>query len=91
MNIDNVNSQTTFADVAYQVMNFIQAGYAVLSFVPESGNLIELEVNQKEIISGKGSERVELLTGFYSTGLSCYVKEQEEFKAGDKYSIADNQ
>lgn len=54
MHIDNVNQQTTFADVALRVLKFIGARLAKLSFLAEDEKTIELKVSQNGVVSKDG-------------------------------------
>ncbi|KAA6321647.1 MAG: hypothetical protein EZS28_054529, partial [Streblomastix strix] len=72
--MEGVNEQTTLKEVAQNILQFLGAGYAKLSFVAEFGNAIKIEVNSKEVINYYGKDYAEAITGFYSTGLSCKVK-----------------
>ncbi|KAA6400888.1 MAG: putative Ubiquitin family protein [Streblomastix strix] len=69
-----VDSQTTLLGVAQQIQSYIGAGMAKLSIISEYCNIIELTTNQEEVMGYNSEKHVELLTGFFSTGLSCCVQ-----------------
>lgn len=46
---------------------------AKLSIISELRNALELTANQEEVIGSDSEERIEPLTGFFSTGISCCV------------------
>lgn len=47
MQMEGVNYQTTFTDVAVNVLRYIGAEIMKVSFVAEYGSIIELDVTQK--------------------------------------------
>ncbi|KAA6393270.1 MAG: putative ring and ubiquitin domain containing protein [Streblomastix strix] len=65
----------TVANLAYEILKDLQAVAAKLSFVAESGQLIELKVN-KNGIQGDGQENkfIQALTGFMSTNITCNIQ-----------------
>ncbi|KAA6401788.1 MAG: putative ring and ubiquitin domain containing protein [Streblomastix strix] len=72
--INEVNEHTTMADVARKVLQFTKKPTAKFSFITDSGEKIELKVDQSEV-EGDGKDKlVQTITGYYSTGLSCEIK-----------------
>ncbi|KAA6360619.1 MAG: hypothetical protein EZS28_043855, partial [Streblomastix strix] len=71
MQVEDVNCQTTFLEIALKVVRFLRVKNAKFSFVAENGNAINFELNKQGLIQKDGEQRVELLTGFYNSGLSC--------------------
>ncbi|KAA6370325.1 MAG: hypothetical protein EZS28_034148, partial [Streblomastix strix] len=73
MQMENINQKMTYVDVANYILQQLDAEFIKMSFVAENGNAIQLYMNRQGIKEGNGQERVELLTGFFSTQLSCKV------------------
>ncbi|KAA6367718.1 MAG: putative ring and ubiquitin domain containing protein [Streblomastix strix] len=76
MQVEDVDEKTTMEYVGQQAMKFLGAQSGKLSFVTDFGDDIRLEVDKNQI-TGEGKEFLaERITGFFSTGLSCYIKKK---------------
>ncbi|KAA6355033.1 MAG: putative ubiquitin, partial [Streblomastix strix] len=82
MQFEDANERTTFADVAQHVFQSLGDGVKKLSLMAEYGGPFQFEMDQDGQIceiwnnsNTSNKESVELLTGFFSSRISCLVKD----------------